>query len=65
MKKAIVLFSILFAFVCSINAQDEVEYHTDSRKAIKYFEQALEHMHSRQDDNWCSKRSRNRRCGFY
>lgn len=50
MKKAILLLSIVFGLVCSINAQDKDEYHTDSRKAIKYFEQALEHMHSRQDD---------------
>jgi outer membrane protein OmpA-like peptidoglycan-associated protein len=50
MKKAILLLSIAFGLVCSINAQDKEEYHTDSRKAIKYFEQALEHMHSYRDD---------------
>jgi outer membrane protein OmpA-like peptidoglycan-associated protein len=48
MKRLII--SILFLGLVSFLFGQEIEYHTKSKKAIRYFEQALEHMNNRQDD---------------
>ncbi len=43
-------FIILFIIGISCLSAQENEYHTNNKKAIKYFKQALKHAENRQDD---------------
>ncbi len=45
-----IAFILLILISASAFAQDGEDYHTDSRKAKKYFEQALKHMEDYRDD---------------